>query len=411
MQIIRLNEIQFNNYSNIHRNKNICQTIEYSRIRDVRDKNKLYLGLLDENDNVCAACLLIENNLSYNIKMGYIPGGFLIDYTNYFLLDIFIRELKIYLKKLNFTYITTNPFYFQKIISNKTIDNSYITDNLMKLGFISVGYPTNFSRYDVIIRNGDYNGIYKKFNRNTKRSIKRSINMGIILKKGKSEDIDKFYELVRKKTKKDIFYYTDLMNMLNTNNMRMELFFSILNPKSHLINAKRNYLKEKARNEKIQSNFVNSVHNNKDKLLNKKIASDKLLDRLKQELVNASNLWKQYPNGIILGSCAVIRNDKEVYFLVDGYNDKLKNIRSSHILKWKIIRHYCKQGYNMFNLGEISNNYENKDDKYNGLYLYKKGFGGDIVEYPADMLLVIDNSKYFVYTNLCKLKRKSIKIR
>lgn len=409
MQIIRLNEMQFNNYSNIHRNKNICQTIEYSQIRELRDKNKLYLGLLDENNNVCAACLVIENYLPYNIKMGYIPGGFLIDYNNYSLLNTFIQELKSYLKNLKYTYITTNPLYYQKIIdNNKIIDNSYITNNLKNLGFIPCGYPSKFSKYDIIINNTNYKEIYNNFNRNTKRSIKQSVNMGIILKKGTINDIDKFYELIRKKTNHNIHYYIDLMNMLNTNNMKMELFFSILNPIEHLINSKKNYLKEKARNEKIQNNFLKNTNSNKEKLLSKKIASDKLLEKLKQELIKATTLNQQYPEGITLGGCALIRNNKEIYFLIDGYNEKLKSIHSSHLLKWKIIKHYSKEGYKIFNLGEISNNYQNNNDKYNGLYLYKKGFGGEIIEYPEDMIQIIDNNKYFIYTNLCKIKRKSI---
>ncbi len=409
MQIIRLNETQFNNYSNIHRNKNICQTIEYSRIEELRDKNNLYLGLLDENNNVCAACLLIENYLPYNMKMGYIPGGFLIDYNNYSLLNIFIEELKKFLKKLNYTYIVTNPLYYQKIINdNNTIDNTHITDYMNKLGFKTLNYKNNFSKYDIIIQNNDYKDIYKNFNRNTKRSIKQSTNMGIILKKGNINDINKFYELIRKKTKHSINYYNDLMTMLNTNNMKMEIFFSMLNPKEHLINAKKNYLKEKARNEKIQSNFLKNQKSNKDKLLNKKMTSDKLLKELNEDLISASKMYEKYPEGIIIGSCAIIRNNKEIYFLIDGYNDNFKSIHSSHILKWKIIRHYSKQGYKIFNLGEISSNYKDKNDKYYGLYLYKKGFGGDIIEYPKDMQLIIDENKYFIYSNICKLKGKPI---
>lgn len=409
MQIIRLNEIQFNNYSNIHKNKNICQTIEYSQIKESRNKNKIYLGLLDENDNVCAACLVIENNLPYGIKMGYIPGGFLIDYENFSLLNTFIEELKTYLKIQKYTYIITNPLYYEKIITkNKIVDNTNITNNFKTIGLTTCGYPNNFSKYDIIINNSNYKNIYENFNRNTKRSIKQSINMGIILEKGTINDIDSFYELIRKKTSHNIHYYNDLMNMLNSNNIKMELFFSKLNPKVHLINAKKNYLKEKVRNEKIQSNFLKNNHTNKDKLLNKKIASDQLLEKLKQEMIKSSKLYQEYPHGLLLGSCALIRNNKEVYFLIDGYNEKLKTIHSSHILKWKIIKHYSKLGYKIFNLGEISNNYQNSNDKYNGLYLYKKGFGGDIIQYPPDMLLIIDNNKYFMYKNLCKIKRKSI---
>ena len=40
--------------------------------------------------------------------------------------------------------------------------------------------------------------------------------------------------------------------------------------------------------------------------------------------------------------------------------------------------------------------YQNKKDKYYGLYLYKKGFGGDIIEYPENMLCILNHNKYFI---------------
>ena len=40
MKIIRLNELQFKNYSNMHNMQNLCQTIEYSHIEENRTKEK-----------------------------------------------------------------------------------------------------------------------------------------------------------------------------------------------------------------------------------------------------------------------------------------------------------------------------------------------------------------------------------
>ena len=57
-------------------------------------------------------------------------------------------------------------------------------------------------------------------------------------------------------------------------------------------------------------------------------------------------------------------------------------------------------GYNIFNLGEIHKNYIDKNSKYHGQYMYKIGFGGNVVEYSPNLLLVINKPIYSLYTKL-----------
>ena len=101
-----------------------------------------------------------------------------------------------------------------------------------------------------------------------------------------------------------------------------------------------------------------------------------------------------------------MRNNKEVYFLMDGYNEEFRHIHSSHMLKWALIKKYSLLGYKLFNLGEIHRDYANKENKYHGQYMYKIGFGGNIVEYPQKLLLVINRPLYSAYVNFNKFKFK-----
>ena len=156
MKIIRLNELQFKNYSNMHNMQNLCQTIEYSHIEENRTKEKEFLGLIDENNNVCAAVTIIVKNLIMNNKMATIYNMPLIDYNNYSLLNIFFEELKKYLKKEGYIYITINPMYYQRVFdknNNLLVDNTSITDNMLRIGFKKMGYQNRFSKYDIIINN------------------------------------------------------------------------------------------------------------------------------------------------------------------------------------------------------------------------------------------------------------------
>ena len=52
------------------------------------------------------------------------------------------------------------------------------------------------------------------------------------------------------------------------------------------------------------------------------------------------NLIEKYKEDIIVGTSIVIRNNHEIYFLIDGYKEEFRNVHSTHILKWAIIKKY-----------------------------------------------------------------------
>ena len=89
---------------------------------------------------------------------------------------------------------------------------------------------------------------------------------------------------------------------------------------------------------------------------------------------------------------------------MDGYNENYRIIHSTHILKWAIIKKYYSIGYRIFNLGEIHQQYYNKNNKYYGQYLYKIGFGGNIIEYSPNLLLIINKPVYNTYNKLKLIK-------
>ena len=88
MKIIELTETQFKNYSKLHSSRNYYQTVEYAH----SNKGTIYyLGYINENDNtLMAAVLLLERSLG-KIKIGYVPGSFLVDYNNDNLFKDFIH--------------------------------------------------------------------------------------------------------------------------------------------------------------------------------------------------------------------------------------------------------------------------------------------------------------------------------
>ena len=408
MHIIELTQTQYKNYSNIHESRNFGQTIEFSMLEANISKKKLFLGLIDNAGNIHAATLILITNISPPFKEAIAPNGFLIDYSNYELVKTFTEELKKYLGKEHVTYLITNPMYKHKVYNknnNPIINNEYILNNLLKLDYKSIGYTSDFEKYDVIIENNNgYHDIYHNFNRNTKRNITEGLNYGITLKKGTMNDLEEVYKIFKKKTPNRLAYYENLMNIYRNPDNKMEIFFAKLNPHTYLVNSKRLYEEERKRNEKIHQKFNKNLGRVNDKLLNIKINSDNTLEKYYQNLNRAIRVSSTNTEDIIIGSTIIIKNNHEIYFLIDGYKEEYRPIHSTHILKWAIIKKYSTLGYSIFNLGEINKDYQDPLSKYHGQYMYKIGFGGNIIEYPPNLLLVINKPAYSTYTKLKNMK-------
>ena len=410
MKIVNLTQTQYKNYSNIHSKRNFGQTIEYSLLNINSTKKKLFLGLIDDMNNIHAASLILVSNISPIIKEAVAPNGFLIDYSNFELVNIFTQELKKYLAKEKVTYLITNPMFKLKVYNKNNIiieNNEDVLNNLYRLDYKNIGYYNDFEKYDVIIENLNSTfDIYKNFNRNTKRNIKEAQDIGITLHKGKNADLEKSYNIFKKKTKNILSYYQNLMSIYNSKDNKMEIFFTKLNPHKYLVNSQKLYEKEKKKNEQIHEMFNKKLGHITEKLLNKKINSDNTLEKHSQNLNRAIKLNQTYSENIIVGTSIVIKNNHEIYFLIDGYLEEYRDIHSSHILKWAIIKKYYNEGYRIFNLGEIHKNYIDKNNKYYGQYKYKIGFGGNVIEYPPNLEFIINKPLYNAYVNFNKLKQK-----
>jgi len=410
MKIINLTQNQFRNYAKLHSYKNFGQTVEYTRLPENDKYEKLFLGLIDENDIIHAAVSILINNISPMIKEAIAKDGFLIDYADFYLLEEFTKKLKEELKKYKVTYLIIDPvFTYKKYNKKRNVieDNQNILDNFIRNDYINKGYQSDFAKYDIVIENyKGVNEIYNRFNRNTKRNIKDCINMGVSLHKGSYDDLKIFYEMTKKKKHNSLKYYQDMMNTYNTQDNKMMIFFSKLNIHNFLVMSQKRYEEEKRKNNKINETFQKKVGKITDKIYNKKIASDKLVNKCHETLELATKLNLQGQEDIIIGTTAIIKNKDEIYFLIDGFDDKYRSIHSSHVLKWAIIKKFYEQGYNKFNLGEINQYSFLKDNKYHGQYMYKIGFGGNIVEYPPQMILVINKAKYNTYVKLKDILKK-----
>jgi len=405
MHIITLTELQYKNYSRIHSKRNYKQTVEYANMMQKNGYKKLYLGLIDYDNNVIGAALILEKNLYGKYKIGYVPNGFLIDFDNETLLKNFTIELKKYLNQLNFVYIRLTPNFAYRIFDkNNLVIKCYpnILDNMKKFGYIHSGFENNFNRFNAILHTkGNLDDIFNRFNRTTKRKINENNLMNISFYK--KNDVDTFYKLISKKNRKMKEYYQDLKKFFDNPNNNFEIFFAELDSRIYLENCNKLLETEMENNYILQEKITDFNVKKTKKLLNDKMKSDKLINKYKNKVLEASNIYSKFPEKLIICGCAIIRTDTSIYFIDEGFDDNLRDVHALSILKWEIIKKYYNDGYRTFNLGTIPPS-KNTKNKYYGIYLSKIGFNPKIYEYCGNFDLVINKYLYPILKNIPQKK-------
>ena len=413
MKIIELSKEQFNEFSKNHRYRNIYQTSNYGDLMNKHGFNSIYIGLMD-NDKLIAATLILQSKNILGIKYGYAPRGFLLDFNNYPLLKQFTILLKRYFKNKKFSHIKIDtPIKLQEhnkqgdIIEGK--DNNQVVEELKILEYEKLKQNMYFEalkpRFNAIVPlNGPSYNIYKQFNSETKNKIRNSVKKGIEVIQGTRDDIPTFYQLIKNKHSRKIEYYIDFFDSFQSNN-KFEIYFARINSERYLKNYKGIYDEEYIKNQEINAKLQKNMGSNVNNIINKKLLSDKDMDLLTKQIIRATNIMKKEQKNPIIATIAVIKNDREAFMLIDGYDKKYKDFYGTHMLKWAIINKCSKEGYLTVNLNGITGDFDKKN-KYYGLYKHKIGFNADVVEYIGEFDLVINPSLYHIYVNSLSLENK-----
>ena len=183
----------------------------------------------------------------------------------------------------------------------------------------------------------------------------------------------------------------------------VEFFYAKLDTKKFLIESQRLYQEYLDLDEQVNANFINLSSEERQEKLNKKIEIDNLFDKYSKQLVYATNLLKDFPDGIVTASVLIIKNNLEAYMLMDGFDSNYKEFNSKQLLIWKLIERYSKENLKKFNLGGITNP-EGKNPKYDGLNEFKLSFNSKAYEYAGDFELVTNNTLYFMYKNSAPIR-------
>lgn len=407
MEIVQILKEEFDEFANNFQYKNFYQTSDYGMLMDRHGFDDYYLAMKDEGGNIKAATLILINKVFIGYKWGYCPRGFLIDFNDNYLLETFTKLLKNFLNRRNFMFIKIDPYVINKSRDKNgkvdgNIDNTPIIENLKKLGYEHSGYNLYFEnmkpRWNAIIKTTAGENTFIKYNKEIKNKIRKAERHGIEVIKGNNDSVKEFYSLIEKKHPRRLNYYLDMMEIMKD---KFEIYFAFLNTAKYVEESKNLFEAEESRNNKINQELEDNVNsNNTSNIIKRKMASDNLINKYKQNIIEATELFKQYPNGTIIGANAVIKYGNEVLFLIDGYKEEFKSFCPNHYIKFQLIEQFKEEGYTRLDLNAITGDFDNENNPYKGLNKFKLGFNSNIEEYIGEFTLIINKSKYTTFNKI-----------
>lgn len=417
MQMRELTEEEFKNFEKTHPQQSIYQTVEYAHIMEKQGFIPLFVGL--KRDVIIAGVMLLIDT-SKTFKYAYAPRGFLLDYNDLSLLETFTKELKKFLGKRDIAAVKLNPLLLKRIYNpkNNTIENNKNYEEifrcLQKLDYYHYGYNNEFEalkpRFEAILNlDVPYYTIYQNLRKEFRTKIRGAIKSGIKVYKGNKQDLSLLYLHTEKKYPRNLRYFEDTYDFF-TKEDNIEFYYTKLDTQIYLKNAQDMYTYYENESFKQNDLLIHAKGINKNKILTKKMNMDMFYNKYKKELVDATELLKNYPDGIVTSSILIIKKEDTITLFMDGYDPKFKRFNAKHLLIWKIIEKYAKYGYKKFNLGGVSN-FMIQSKKYHGLNEFKKSFGANIYEYAGDFELICNRTTYFMYRNSNSFLKKLKKFR
>ncbi len=414
MYIKELTNNEFEQFTNSYPLNSLFQTKEYAFVMNHQGYDSKFIGLINNNKIIAATLIIIEKHHGYSYA--YAPRGFLINYNDENLYNIFNDEIKKFLGDQGIVAVKLSPIIVKNIYdSNKNsyyINTNYsnIYNYIKKLDYHHYGYNNFFEaqrpRFEAVI-NLDigpqklFNNIDKSF----RTKIRTAKKNGIYVRKGNIEDVNILYNQVKDKYPRNLKYLTDMYEIFGKEG-KSDLYIARLDTKKYLINSQNKY--ENTYHISQNINYKLSEQKNSFNLINNKLDIDNKLENYKLKLVNATKMIEQYPDGIDLASILVIKNKEQVHMIIDGYDINYRYLNAKHLLLWELIKKYSEEGYKIFNLGGVSNILID-DNKYVGLNDFKTNFGAYFVEYMGDLEVITNNKLYIIHNNPIKrlMKKKS----
>ncbi|MBQ8659801.1 MAG: peptidoglycan bridge formation glycyltransferase FemA/FemB family protein [Bacilli bacterium] len=395
MKLKKISIFEFDNFAKNHPLGSYHQTAAYAMLASEQGYDYELIGMIDNNNNIVAASLILIKKLGLFYKYGYAPKGFLINYYDPNILEEFVTLLKKEYFKQNFAFIKINPEISIGKLNNKTKQIKYnyknyqIENTLKKLNFKKLEgnnrFETKFPKFNsiLVLKNTEF----KLLSKNTRNKINKSIKNGLIFEKGNRESIPIIYNFIKNKKDHSIHHYYNYYNAF-AREKNIDMFLVKIDFENCLINLREKYEKEYLKNSKITELLM--IEQSQENL-KKKLESDKTLNTLNENIATTTKYLSEHKEKYIAGAIT-IKYKNRISILISGFDKEFKNLCPNYFLHYNLIEYY-KKDYDFMDLNGITGDFT-ETNPYKGLNEFKMGFNPESFEFIGEWDLIINDGLY-----------------
>ena len=379
-----------------------------------------YLGLVNEDDEMVGAVLLLQKHLPLNMCYFYAPRGFVVDYNKKEIVKTMTEKIVNFAKSKKAIFVKIDPDIIYKSYNYNNEENEVkinadeVYKTLKELGWKHLGFTKNFEtsqpRYTFRIDlTQDLDQIESHFSKTTRQRIAKSLKLETEVEIGTAKDIKEFYNLMMlTESRKDfVSYNEDYYETL------YEIFNGNKNTKATLFLGKVHFNKTLSSLEKNLKDIKNQISimpiDNLSKSAKSKLQElEKQRKNIAEEIEKYKEYKEKYGDDITLSAHMIISYGDKAWVLYAGNHNDLSETYVNYNTYFEHIK-YCKENgikiYDQFGtIGDLS-----KDNPRLGLHEFKKKFGGDYIEFLGEWDYVTNKLMYFVFTKLVPFYRNMIK--
>ena len=389
LTLIELEKEKFDNYVKNHPTKShFLQSASWGEFaRAKKNVTPYYMALVDEEQNIKGASLLLLKKLPLGFSYLYSPRGFVIDFQKKELVQQMTKLIKIFAKKKKAIFVRIDPdiiiksYNYQEEEQQLSYNVEEIFKTLKDLGFKHKGFTKNFEtmqpRYSFRIDlNQELKDIEDHFSKTTKQRIQKALKLNTEVSIGTKEDIDEFYHLMNlTENRKDFVsyqkdYYETLYEIFNQNpNSHATLFLGKVNFHKTIQSLTQNL-------ENLNSEIQNMPTENLSKSAKGKLKElTKQKENVEKDIEKYQEYQKQYGDTITLSAHMIIEYGDKAWVLYAGNHNILSETYVNYNTYYEHIKYAKEKGIQIYDqfgtIGDLR-----KDNPVLGLHEFKKKFGG-----------------------------------
>ena len=410
MELLELTTKEFDKFAWKHEQGSFYQISNWGDLKEKNGWKPHYLGLKDDK-KIVAATLLLSKKTPVKKDMFYAPRGFLIDYNNFELLKEFTTKIKEYAKKKKGIFIKIDPYisYQQRDIDGNIVEggenNKKAFDNLIKLKYKHFGFnimqDTLQPRWMFVTdtKNTTVEEVMKHMDPKTRQILHRNERIGITTREITYDEIPIFKEIMehtgerREFIDRPLSYYQEMFTAMKE---KIKILIAELNTKELIKNISNEIDTLKKDYEDRKYKHDNKViQMNENKYLAKQASVEKDIAKLETDLAHYKELNKD-GDVLVLGGILFLLSGNEVLSLVGGSFDKYMEFKSAYTVHFAGLKYAIENNYDRYNFYGIVGDFNPKNELA-GLYTFKRGYGGYVVELIGEFDLVLNKPMYRMY--------------